>query len=302
MASLSRFVLKDYNLHIYDAVRRRPWSLMATDVRAGISVPENGNSWAMQSKPSSPLVALAASSSIIPASRVLKNDVISISRNSKVMCKSAANVSGDIPTPSGMNQYERIIETLTTLFPVWVCRCRISCSILNQAYARICYCNDTETFCSASTGLIILVSCCPDGQASNVATYISKGNVALSVLMTMCSTIGAIVMTPPLTKLLAGQLVPVDAAGLAISTLFGVLSNEFFPKFTSKIISVTPLIGVILTTLLCASPISKCAAVFCNLPDVIHPITSVLSDAVFCFMHRALHLVSCLPRNILPIP
>ena len=36
-----------------------------------------------------------------------------------------------------------------------------------------------------------------------------------------------------------------------------VLANEFFPKFTSKIISVTPLIGVILTTLLCASPVSK---------------------------------------------
>ncbi|GMP60024.1 hypothetical protein CsSME_00023058 [Camellia sinensis var. sinensis] len=61
-----------------------------------------------------------------------------------------------------------------------------------------------------ATGLI-LVSCCPGGQASNVATYISKGNVALSVLMTTCSTIGAIVMTPLLTKLLAGQLVPVDA-------------------------------------------------------------------------------------------
>ncbi|XP_042486236.1 sodium/pyruvate cotransporter BASS2, chloroplastic-like isoform X3 [Macadamia integrifolia] len=62
-----------------------------------------------------------------------------------------------------------------------------------------------------ATGLM-LVSCCPGGQASNVATYISKGNVALSVLMTTCSTISAIVMTPLLTKLLAGQLVPVDAA------------------------------------------------------------------------------------------
>ncbi|RDX68868.1 Sodium/pyruvate cotransporter BASS2, chloroplastic, partial [Mucuna pruriens] len=112
------------------------------------------------------------------------------------------------------------------------------------------------------TGLI-LVSCCPGGQASNVTTFISKGNVALSVLMTMCSTIGAIVMTPLLTKLLAGQLVPVDAVGLALSTfqvvlvptIVGVLANELFPKFTSKIITVTPLVGVILTTLLCSSPI-----------------------------------------------
>ncbi|XP_062010590.1 sodium/pyruvate cotransporter BASS2, chloroplastic-like [Rosa rugosa] len=83
-----------------------------------------------------------------------------------------------------------------------------------------------------ATGLI-LVSCCPGGQASNVVTYISKGNVALSVFMMTCSTIGAII-----TKLLAGQLVPVDAAGLALSTfqvvlvpmIIGVLANELFPK------------------------------------------------------------------------
>ncbi|CAK9881046.1 unnamed protein product [Sphagnum jensenii] len=115
-----------------------------------------------------------------------------------------------------------------------------------------------------ATGLI-LVSCCPGGQASNVATYISKGNVALSVLMTTASTIGAIFMTPLLTKLLAGQLVPVDAVGLAISTfqvvlmptIVGVLAHELFPTVVEKIITVTPLVGVIMTTLLCASPIGQ---------------------------------------------
>lgn len=48
----------------------------------------------------------------------------SIYRNSQVLCKAAANVSGDIPSSSsstGMSQYEKIIETLTTLFPLWVC-------------------------------------------------------------------------------------------------------------------------------------------------------------------------------------
>ncbi|PKI46239.1 hypothetical protein CRG98_033366 [Punica granatum] len=87
-----------------------------------------------------------------------------------------------------------------------------------------------------ATGLI-LVSCCPGGQASNVATYISKGNVALSVLMT---TTFQVVLVP---------------------TVLGVLSNEFFPKFTSKIVTITPLIGVILTTLLCASPIGQVSEV-----------------------------------------
>ena len=48
-------------------------------------------------------------------------------------------------------------------------------------------------------------------QASNVATFIAHGDVALSVLMTTASTLGAIFMTPLLTQFLAGTLVPVDA-------------------------------------------------------------------------------------------
>lgn len=48
-------------------------------------------------------------------------------------------------------------------------------------------------------------------QSSNVATYIAHGDVALSVLMTTASTLGAIVMTPLLTKTLAGAFISVDA-------------------------------------------------------------------------------------------
>eukprot|EP00899_Mesostigma_viride_P009637 jgi/Mesvir1/18675/Mv17172-RA.1 len=115
-----------------------------------------------------------------------------------------------------------------------------------------------------ATGLI-LVSCCPGGQASNVATYIAKGDVALSVLMTTCSTVSAIIMTPLLTKVLAGTLVPVDAQGLALSTfqvvllptIVGVLTNEYASGLTAIIKPFTPLMGVVMTTLLCASPIGQ---------------------------------------------
>src|ERR1043165_3039287 len=69
---------------------------------------------------------------------------------------------------------------------------------------------------------VILVGCCPGGTASNVVTYLARANVALSVLMTMCSTFGAILMTPLLTKWLAGTLVPVPAWGLFLSTGQGV--------------------------------------------------------------------------------
>ena len=65
----------------------------------------------------------------------------------------------------------------------------------------------------------VLVGSINGGQASNLCTYIAKGDVALSVLMTTVTTIGAIFMTPLLCKFLLGAVVPVDAVGVAISTI-----------------------------------------------------------------------------------
>jgi bile acid:Na+ symporter, BASS family len=66
---------------------------------------------------------------------------------------------------------------------------------------------------------MVLVGSINGGQASNLCTYIAKGNVALSVLMTTATTLGAIVMTPLLCKAMLGTVVPVDAAGIAMSTI-----------------------------------------------------------------------------------
>ena len=48
-------------------------------------------------------------------------------------------------------------------------------------------------------------------QASNVATYVAYGDVALSVLMTTASTLAASIMTPTLTSVLAGAIIPINA-------------------------------------------------------------------------------------------
>jgi BASS family bile acid:Na+ symporter len=56
---------------------------------------------------------------------------------------------------------------------------------------------------------IILIGCCSSGLASNVMTYIAKGNLVLSVTVTAITTIAAPVMTPFLMKLLAGALIEV---------------------------------------------------------------------------------------------
>lgn len=56
---------------------------------------------------------------------------------------------------------------------------------------------------------IILIGCCSSGLASNVMTYIAKGNLVLSVTVTAVTTIVAPVMTPFLMKILAGTLIEV---------------------------------------------------------------------------------------------
>ncbi|HYB98626.1 MAG TPA: bile acid:sodium symporter family protein [Candidatus Limnocylindrales bacterium] len=108
---------------------------------------------------------------------------------------------------------------------------------------------------------VILVGCCPGGTASNVVSYLARANVALSVLMTMCSTIAAVVMTPLLTKALAGTLVPVDAWGLFVSTLqvvlipvlLGIGLNHAAPGLVRRVLPVAPLISVLTIVLICAS-------------------------------------------------
>ena len=85
---------------------------------------------------------------------------------------------------------------------------------------------------------LILVGCCPGGTASNLVSYIAKADVALSVVMTVCSTLAAVILTPLLTQLFAGTLVPVDTWMLFKQTLqvvilpivLGILLNRWLPQ------------------------------------------------------------------------
>jgi BASS family bile acid:Na+ symporter len=81
---------------------------------------------------------------------------------------------------------------------------------------------------------MILVGAAPGGVASNVITYLARGNVALSVTMTACSTMVSPIMTPLLMSLLAGAIVPVKAFSMFESILWmivipivgGLIANE----------------------------------------------------------------------------
>ena len=100
---------------------------------------------------------------------------------------------------------------------------------------------------------IILVASCPGGMASNMITYLARANVALSVVLTLFSTLLAFFFTPMWTSKLAGQDVPVDAWGLCKSALqltiapvlLGVLIRWKLPRTADRIGLAGPTIAVV---------------------------------------------------------
>ena len=98
---------------------------------------------------------------------------------------------------------------------------------------------------------VVLVGCCPGGTASNVITYLAKGDLALSVGMTATSTLLAPVMTPLLVWLLAGKSVDVDVMGMLLSILWvvilpivtGLMVKWLWPKFTDKVTTYLPAVS-----------------------------------------------------------
>ena len=89
---------------------------------------------------------------------------------------------------------------------------------------------------------VVLVGCCPGGTASNVITYLAKGDLALSVGMTGVSTLLAPLLTPLLTWTLAGKSIQVDVASMFLSILWvvilpiavGLLVKWLWPRFTQR--------------------------------------------------------------------
>lgn len=53
---------------------------------------------------------------------------------------------------------------------------------------------------------ILIMSCMPGGTTSNIFTYFSKGNLALSVLMTVTSTVFGVLLIPLVLVIYAGAL------------------------------------------------------------------------------------------------
>lgn len=82
---------------------------------------------------------------------------------------------------------------------------------------------------------VVLIGSCPGGVASNVMTFLAKGNVALSVTMTACSTFVSPLVTPLAMRWLAGQYIQIEFGEMMLAILNmvilpivgGLVANRF---------------------------------------------------------------------------
>ena len=157
------------------------------------------------------------------------------------------------------------------------------------------------------TGLlagVILVGTCPGGTASNVMTYLSKGDVALSVGMTSVNTLLAPLLTPAITYLLLKTTVSVDVLSMFLSIIkvviipiaLGFIINRFWGKYTEKVSDVLPLISVVAITLIVAAVVSHNAERILETGAIVFVVV-ILHNVLGYILGFALGLVLKLPMS-----
>lgn len=114
---------------------------------------------------------------------------------------------------------------------------------------------------------VILVGTCPGGTASNVMTYLARGDVALSVSITMTTTLMAPVVTPLLTFVLAGAQIEVSLSAMMLSiaqivlapVILGVAVNHFLSGVTKKFQPILPFVSSLAVILIAGTVVALSA-------------------------------------------
>lgn len=115
---------------------------------------------------------------------------------------------------------------------------------------------------------VILVGTCPGGTASNVMTYLAKGDLALSVSLSMASTILAPIVTPFLTLALAGAWIEVSLVDMMMSIVqvviapivLGIIVNHLFGDFIKRVVKLLPLVSIVAILLIIGGVVGVNAA------------------------------------------
>ncbi len=116
----------------------------------------------------------------------------------------------------------------------------------------------------ALTAGVVLVGTCPGGTSSNVITFMSKGDVALSVTMTSVSTVLSPILTPFITYQLIGERIAFDPIGMFWSIVqivivpicLGLAVKSFLPKLAATATDYLPAVSAIAISLIIAGVIA----------------------------------------------
>ena len=104
---------------------------------------------------------------------------------------------------------------------------------------------------TTAAGLVLLGSV-SGGQASNLCALLAGGDLALSVVLTVSTTVLGVVATPALVQLLLGATVAVDAAAMlgSIARLVllplaaGLAAGQYLPALVARLQPALPRLGI----------------------------------------------------------
>ena len=110
------------------------------------------------------------------------------------------------------------------------------------------------------TAGMVLVGSCAGGTASNVITYLAKGDVALSISMTMISSLAGVIATPLLCSFYLSETVAVDTLGMFLSisqivlipVVLGSLINHHAHSAVLRVESLLPSVSIVIVLLIIA--------------------------------------------------
>jgi BASS family bile acid:Na+ symporter len=119
---------------------------------------------------------------------------------------------------------------------------------------------------------MILVGCCPSGVASNVMTFLAKGDVALSVTVSSVNTVISPLITPFMFTFLAGSMIVIDTYGILFDILkivlipvaLGIVIRYYFSNFVDKIIPIIPIVSLVAIFVTTSSGFALSAASFAS--------------------------------------
>ena len=107
---------------------------------------------------------------------------------------------------------------------------------------------------------MVLVGSCAGGTASNVVCYLAKGDVALSISLTMVSTLIGVIATPLLCAFYLSETVSVDTLALLFSivqivfipVVLGFSCKLFMSDFSNRVDPFIPTLSVLIIILIIA--------------------------------------------------